>query len=93
MVCVSLCHRRVVRLLRLCVLRSSGEKNIGFESKFSLAMLGWLRSMIVVFPFGGVAVHAAGCGPASLSATENVRTQAVQLTSGSYSSTSGQCLL
>ena len=36
--------------------------------------------MTVVFPFGGVAVHEAGCGSAFLSATENVRTQAAQLT-------------
>ena len=49
--------------------------------------------MTVVFPFDGVAVHEAGCGSAFVSATETVRTQAAQLTSGAYSSTSAPCLL
>ena len=49
--------------------------------------------MTIVFPFGGVAFHEAGCGSASLSATETVRPQAAQLTSGAYSSTSAPCLL
>ena len=34
-----------------------------------------VSSMTTVFPFGGVAFHEAGCGPAFLSATEDVRTQ------------------
>ena len=49
--------------------------------------------MTVVFPFDGVAFHEAGCGSAFLSATETVRTQAAQLTSVAYSSSSAQCLL
>ena len=49
--------------------------------------------MTVVFLFVGVTVHEAGCGSASLSATEIVRTQAAQLTSVAYSSSSAQCLL
>ena len=49
--------------------------------------------MTVVFPFDGVAFHEAGCGSASLSATETVRTQAAQLTSVAYSSSSTPCLL
>ena len=89
MVCVCLCHRRVVFLLRVCVLRQSErrkkEKKNGFESEFSLAMLGWLSSMMIVFPFGGVAFYEAGCGSASLSATETLRTQAAQLTVVAYS--------
>ena len=49
--------------------------------------------MTVVFPFDGVAFHEVGCGSAFLSATENVRTQAAQLTSVAYSSSSAPCLL
>ena len=52
-----------------------------------------VSAMTIVFPFGGVVFHEAGCGSAFLSATENVRTQAAQLTSGAYSSSSAQCLL
>ena len=58
------------------------KKDIGFESKFT-----------IVFPYGGVAFHEAGCGSAFLYATESVRTQAAQLTSVAYSSSSAQCLL
>ena len=46
-----------------------------------------------MFPFDGVAFHEAGCGSAFLSATETVRTQAAQLTSVAYSSSSAPCLL
>ena len=35
--------------------------------------------MTIVFPFGGVAFHEAGCVSAFLSATETVRKQAAQL--------------
>ena len=49
--------------------------------------------MTVVFPFDGVAFHEVGCGSAFLSATENVGTQAAQLTSVAYSSSSAPCLL
>ena len=49
--------------------------------------------MIVVFPFDGVAFHEAGCGSASLSATETVRKQAAQLILVAYSSSSAPCLL
>ena len=52
-----------------------------------------VSSMIVVFPFGGVAFHEAGCGSAFLSAKESVRTQAAQLTSAAYSFSSAQSLL
>ena len=52
-----------------------------------------VSSMTTVFPFGGVAFHEAGCGPAFLSATEDVRTQVAQLTLVAYSSSFAQCLL
>ena len=52
-----------------------------------------VSSMTIVFPFGGVAFHEAGCGSAFLSATKNVRTQAAQLISVAYSSLSAPCLL
>ena len=39
-----------------------------------------VSSMMIVFRFGGVFFHEAGCGSAFLSATDDVRTQAAKLT-------------
>ena len=94
MVCACLCHRRVVFFffLRLSLMRplQNNEKTsvLSLNSRY----LCGASSLTVVFPFDGVAFHEAGCGSAFLSATQTLRTQAAQLTSVAFSSSSAPCL-
>ena len=72
--------------LRLCVLYAPNQQQQTSVLSPNLSQPCCVSSMTIVFPFGGVVFHEAGCGSAFLSATENVRTQAAQLISVAYSS-------
>ena len=92
MVCLSVPPKRFFFFATVCSLRPNQQQQTSVLSPNSPQPC-CVSSMTIVFPSGGGAFHEAGCGSAFLSATENVRTQAAQLTSVAYSSSSAQCLL
>ena len=83
-------------LLRLSLMRPSqnnGKKNIGVESKFAMSMLSFIHNDCVSFRWRG---FSRGWLWVSLSFCHGecaMRTQAAQLISVAYSSSSAQCLL
>ena len=62
----------------VCSIRSNQQQQTSVLSPHSPQPC-CVSSMMIVFPFGGVFFHEAGCGSAFLSATETLRTQAAQL--------------